>query len=143
MSCLLLTDYNSFLASEIFKILIEDRITTHIERINNNIHIVTMHREDLVMAGNSIQTCKAKYNVVKLSYAARGSFQIIRGTGYGNCIVRKLNKTDNPELNFMSEDLYISLSFLKHYEPVDSSNTRYLNQYHAPIINPLNNIFKH
>ena len=37
----------------------------------------------------------------------------------------------------MSEDLYILPPSLKPYEPVDGSNTRYLNQYHISIVNPL------
>ena len=37
----------------------------------------------------------------------------------------------------MSEDLYILPPSLKPCEPVDGSDTRYLNQTHAPIVNPL------
>ena len=37
----------------------------------------------------------------------------------------------------MSDDLYILPLSLKPYEHVDGSDTRYLNQSHAPIVNPL------
>ena len=51
-----------------------------------------------------------------------------------------MNKPDSPELNFMSENLYVLLLSLKPCEPIDSSDTLYLNQSHAPIVNPLKNI---
>jgi len=37
----------------------------------------------------------------------------------------------------MSENLYILPPYLRPCEPVDGSDTRYQNQTHAPIINPL------
>ena len=70
-------------------------------------------------------------------YAVRDTFLIIRGIGRGGYIVRKINKPDKPELNFISEDLYILPSSLKTYELMDGSDTRYLNHSHVPIVNPL------
>ena len=96
-----------------------------------------MRLGDLVMDRTAIQSDKIKDKVAKLSYTVQGSLQIVRGTGRGGYIVRKLHKPDSPELNFMSEDVYILPPSLKPCEPVDSSDTRYLNQSHAPIVNPL------
>ena len=96
-----------------------------------------MQPGDLIMAQNVVQSDKIKDKVAKLSYTVRGPFQIVRGTGRGGYTVRKLHKADSPELNFMSEDIYILHPSLKPCEPVDRSDTRYLNQSHAPIINPL------
>ena len=84
-----------------------------------------------------IQSGKTNDKVAKLCYAGRGRFKIIRGTSRGGYIVRKLNKPDSPEFNFTSEDFYILLLSLKHCKPVDGSNTRYLNQFHTPIVNSL------
>ena len=44
-----------------------------------------------------------------------------------------MNKPDSFELKFVPDDLYILLSSLKPYEPIDRSDTHYLNQSHAPI----------
>ena len=96
-----------------------------------------MRLGDLVMDRTAIQSDKIKDKVAKLSYAVQGSLQIVRDTGRRGYIVRKLHKPDSPELNFMSEDLYILPPSLKPCEPVDSSDTRYLNQSHVPIVNPL------
>ena len=107
VSYLRLTDSNRHFATAILKILIEDRRTAHVERINNNINIVSMRPDDFVMDRTAVQSDKSKDKVAKLNYVARGSFQIVQGTGRGGCIVRKLHKLDSPELKFISEDLYI------------------------------------
>ena len=87
-----------------------------------------MRLDDLVMARTTVQSDKSKDKVAKLSYAVRGPFQIVRGTGRGGYIVRKLHKADSSELNFISEYIYILPLSLKPCEPVDRSDTRYLNQ---------------
>ena len=79
------------------------------------------------MARTSIQSDKVKNKVARLRYAVRGPFQIVWGIGCGRCIVKKLNKLYSPELKFMSEDLYILPPSLKPCEPVDISDTCYLN----------------
>ena len=58
-------------------------------------------------------------------------------TGHGSYLVRKLYKPDSPELKFMATDLYPLPPSLKPREPVDSSDIRYLNHSHSPIVNPL------
>ena len=94
------------------KIRVEDRRTVHAERINITRNIVTTLPSDLVKNRTVVQSDKATNKVAKLYHAVRGSFQNIRGTGRGSCIVRKLNEPDSPEFKFISEDLYIlSLSF--------------------------------
>ena len=70
-------------------------------------------------------------------YTVRDTFLIIFGTGRGGYIVRKLNKPDKSEFNFISEDLYVLPSSLKTYELMDGSDIRYLNHSHVPIVNPL------
>ena len=137
ISYLRLVDTNRHFATVIFKILIEDRRDTHAERINNNRNIVLMRPGDIVMARTAVQSDKSKDKVVKLSYAVWGPLQIIRGTGQGGYTVRKLNKHDSPELKFMSKDLHILPPSLKSCQPVGWSDTRYLNQTHAPIVNLL------
>ena len=95
-----------------------------------------MHPGDLVIARTILISDKANNKVVTLCYTIRDIFQIIRGTCCGGYIIRKLNKLNSPEFKFRPEDLYILSFLLKLCEPVDSSDTRYLNQSHAPIGNP-------
>ena len=79
------------------------------------------------MARTTIQSDPSKNKVAKLSYSVRGPFQIIRKTGLGSHFVRKLHKPDSPELKLMAHDLYPLPPSLKPCEPVDSTDTRYLN----------------
>ena len=123
ISFLPLTYSNRFFASEILKILVEDRRATHTEQVNSN--------------KNAIQSGKAKDKVAKLSYTVLDSFQIIRGLGRGSYIVQKLNKSDSPELSFISEELYMLPPNLKSFKPIDISHIRYLSQSHTLIVDSL------
>ena len=93
-----------------------------------------MHAGDV---RTTIQSDISKQKFAKLSYSVRGPFQLIRNTEFRSYFVRKLNKVDSPELKFMIYDLYPLPPSLKLCEPVDSTDTRYLNQMHAPLINHL------
>ena len=137
VSYLRLTDSNRHFTSAILKILVEYRQTSHAERVNNNRNIVTMHPGDISMARTAIQSNKTTNKVAKLCYVVCGPFQIVRGTGRGSYIVQKLKKPNSPEFKFMSEDLYILPPSLKPCEPVDDSDTRYLNHSYVPIVDPL------
>ena len=137
ISYLHLAEPNHFFASETLKILVEDRKTAHAERIKNNRNIVTMHHGDLVMVLTAIQSVKDKDKVAKLSYVVRVPFQSVRGIGCGSYKARKTNTPDCPDLKFMSEDLYILSPSLRSCEPIVSCDSPYLNQSHAPIVNPL------
>ena len=130
-------DSNHHFASAILKILVEDRRTAHTERINYSRNIVTMYPGDIIIARTAIQSDKATDKLAKLCYTVRGSFQIVIGTNRGNYIVRKSNKTVSPKFKFISEELYIFPSSLKPCEPVENSDTRYLNQSFASIVNLL------
>ena len=132
-----LTDSNRRFSSAILKILIEDRRDAHAERVNNNKNIVTLVVGDIVMARTAVHSDASSNKVAKLSYQVRGPFRIVTCTGQGSYHVRKLFKPDSPTLKFMAVDLYPLPPSLKPCEPVDSSDTRYLNQSYSPIINPL------
>ena len=114
---------------------LEDRRTVHSERINNNRNIVTILPGDLAIARTTFQRDNVNDKVAKLCYAVRSSSNIIRGTSHSTYVVCKLNKLDTPEFKSISEDFYTLQPSLKPCKHVDGSDTRYLNHYHAPIIN--------
>ena len=89
------------------------------------------------MARITIQIDTSTNKVAKLSYQVRGSSRIVKCTGRGSYLVRKLYKSNSPELKFMTIDLYSLPPSLKMYEHVDSSDIQYLNQSHSPIVNSL------
>ena len=75
VSYLRLTYSNPYFASTILKILIEDRRYIHVERINDNRNIDTMHPGDRVIAHTVVQSDKATDEVTKFCHAVRGLFQ--------------------------------------------------------------------
>ena len=89
------------------------------------------------MARIILQNDKANDKVSNIYYVVRGLFQKNRGTCRGGYIVRKLNKPNSLEFKLMSEDIYILPRSLKPFSHVDNFDTRYLNQYHIPIVNSL------
>ena len=91
----------------------------------------------VILLQSVLQSKVVKLEVVNMLYTVRDTFLIIFGTGRGGYIVRKLNKSDKSEFNFISEDLYVLPSSLKTYELMDGSDIRYLNHSHVPIVNPL------
>ena len=132
-----LTDSNCRFSFFILKVWIEDRRVAHAERVNSNKNIVELVVDDIVIARTAFQSNASTNKVAKLIYQVRGSFRIVTCSGRGSYLVRKLYKPYSPELKFMTADLYPLPSSLKPYEPVDSFDTRYLNQSYSPIVNPL------
>ena len=89
------------------------------------------------MTRTAIRSDLSKNKVATLSYSVRGPFQIIRKTGLGSYFVWKLNKPDSTEIKFIVRDLHPLPPSLKPRIPIDSTNIRYLNHTHAPLVNPL------
>lgn len=77
--------------------------------------------------------------VAKLSYSVRIPYQIVRPTGFDSYYVGKLHKPDSLEINFMDHDLYLCPLSLKSSTPIDTIDTRYLNQTHATLVHLLKN----
>jgi len=77
------------------------------------------------MARITIQIDTSTNKVAKLSYQVRGLSRIVKCTGRGSYLVRKLYKPDSPEFKFMTIDLYSLPPSLKLYEHVDSSDIQF------------------
>ena len=87
------------------------------------------------MARTAVQSGVSTNKVAKLSYQVHGPIRIVECSGWGGYFVRKLYKPDRPTLKFTVADLYLLLPTFKPCEPVDSSDTRSLNQSYSPIVN--------
>ena len=85
-----LTDKDKIFATEILKLLVEDRCIAHHDRINNNRNIVALQQGDVVMARREVFSDKAKHRVSKLQYQVSGHFVITRATGHGSYFARRL-----------------------------------------------------
>ena len=132
-----LTNSNHRFSSSSLEILIEDRCEDHAERVNNNNNIVELVVGNIVLVRTTVQSDASTNKVSKLSYQVRDSFRIVTCTGREGYLVRKLYKPHSPELKFMTVDLCFLPLSLKPCEPVDSSETKYINQPYSPIVNPV------
>ena len=130
-----LVDSSRNLSSSIIEILIKDCRTAHDKRIDNSETLVDLYTGDIVMVRIAIQSYLSKNEFATSSYSIQVSFQIIRNTGFGRYFVRKFNKHSIANLKLMAYDLYPLLPFLKLFEPIDSTDIRYLNQTHAYLVN--------
>ena len=139
MDYLKLTDSNRQFSSSILQILIEDHRSTHVECINNSRNLIFLKAGDIVMARPVIQSNISKNKIVKLSYYVRGLYLIVRRTVFCSYYVRKLHKPDSSELKFMAYDSYPLPPYLKPCDPVERTDTRYLNQTNTPLVHPLKN----
>ena len=79
------------------------------------------------MAITVIKSDVSTNKVAKVRYQVRGPFRIVKFTGRGIYLVRKLYKSDSPKLKFMAIYLYPLLPSLIPSEPVHSSDIRYIN----------------
>ena len=84
-----LTDFNRRLSSSILKLLIDDRCTTHAERVNNNNKFIELVVSDIVVVKTAIPSDAFTNRVAKLNYQVRGPFRIVKFTCRGNYLVRK------------------------------------------------------
>ena len=125
-----LTDSNRQFSSALLKILIEDRRDAHTARVNNNKNIFDLVVDDIVMARTAINSDASSNKMAKLSCQVRCPFCIVKCTGQGSYLVRKLYKADSPTLKFMAADLYPLPRSLKPYEPVDRINHIILSSIH-------------
>ena len=89
------------------------------------------------MRKTAVQSDASKNKVAKLSYQVCGPFRIVKCTGQGSYLVRKLFKTDSLEFEFMATYLYSLLPSLNPCKLVSSVDTKYLNQFYFPVTNSL------
>ena len=59
----------------------------NVERINNTRKLVVLKSDDIVMARTFVISDKSQNKGVKLCYAIRGSYQIIRNTDHNSYYV--------------------------------------------------------
>ena len=92
---------------------------------------------DIVKAHVQVQSNAAKGQVGKLSYQARGPFNIESDLGHQSFEVQKLDKPTAATRKYKSADLYLLPPSLFPPEPLDTMDQRYLNYENAPIVSPL------
>ena len=131
---------DSKFATSIVQVLIEERRLAHVERHNNTLPknaAPEFKVGDVVKAHVQVQSNASTGTVRKLSYRARGPFQIIRDLGHNSFEVQRYGKPDSQIRKYKSTELYLLPPAIFPSEPLDTVDQRYLSYEHAPIHNPL------
>ena len=122
----------------VLQILIEERRDSHHQRHNDKVSsLVVFEVGDVVKAHVQVQSQAATGQVGKLSYKARGPFQISKVLGHGSYEVQKYNDPTSATRKYKSTELYLLPPALFPSDPLDTTDQRYLNYEHAPIPHPL------
>lgn len=75
--------------------------------------------------------------VGKLSYQAKGPFQISKIMGHNSYEVKRYNDLESASRKYKGTELYLLPPAIFPHEPLDMMDERYLNYSHAPIVSPL------
>ena len=75
--------------------------------------------------------------VGKLSYRARGPFQIIEDLGSDSYHVKRHNNANSVVRKDKGTDVYLFPPAIFPSDPLDTMDVRYLNYSNAPVISPL------
>ena len=131
---------DSAFATSIVQILVEERRLAHVDRHNNSISKSSQPPfkvGDVVKAHVQVQSNATTGTVKKLSYRARGPFQITRDLGHNSFEVQRYGKPDSQVRKYKSTELYLLPPAIYPSEPLDTIDQRYLSYEYTPIHNPL------
>ncbi|MGH7955061.1 MAG: hypothetical protein ACREOZ_03790 [Gloeomargaritales cyanobacterium] len=131
---------NVSFATEILKLLVEDRRTAHRERVNSGRTRVEYQVGDLVTARIQVQSRAADGRSSKLLYKARGPFEIVEVVGHGSYRLKSFGRPDAATRVHHSEDLFLLPPSLRPCDPLDTPDLRFLNHSHAPSLHPLKKV---
>ena len=84
-----------------------------------------------------VQSKLDKGEVGKLSYKARGPFQVVEILGNVSHYVQRYNEIDSAVRKHKGVNLYLLPPAIFSSDPLDTMDVRYLNHSNAPIISPL------
>ena len=140
-SFLRLAQDQSVFSRRILEILTADRRAYHQERVNAHRNQQLFQVGDHVTARVTVQSNAANSRVAKLSYRARGPFEVVAVSGHGAYTVRPAGKPDAATRTYHAEDLTLLPPVIRPCEPVDGPDLRYSNSRHAPVHHPFRSHF--
>ena len=128
---------DSAFATSVLQCLIEERRQAHKNRANMEKEPSTLKVGDVVKAHVQVQSNNEKGEVAKLSYRARGPFQITKDLGHNAFEVQRYNDPTSATRKYKATELYLLPPKLFPHEPLDTMDERYLNYEHAALVSPL------
>ena len=131
--------FDSTFATSVLQVLIEENRTAHRDRWNTKRSAKTFKVGDVVKVHVQVQSNAATGTVQKLSYQARGPFQIKEILEANAYLVAHYGKESSATRKYKGCELYLLPPSIFPHNPVDTMDQRYLNFSHAPIVSPLKN----
>ena len=128
---------NSKFATSVVQILVEERREAHRLRWNKDKIEQLFELGDVVKAHVQVTSKAATGEVGKLSYQAKGPFQISKIMGHNSYEVKRYNDPESASRKYKGTELYLLPPAIFPHEPLDMMDERYLNYSHAPIVSPL------
>ena len=129
---------NDFKFSQsVLQVLIEERRDSHRERANTDKLPSAFKVGDVVKAHVQVQSKSETGVVKKLSYQARGPFQIVEDRGNNSFAVQRYKEPSSAIRKYKATELYLLPPALFPSDPLDTMDERYLNYEHAPVVSPL------
>ena len=122
----LIDSYRHF-SSSILNINMKDCRMGHGKRIMNNKNLVILKSDAVIIAQIVIQSDLLIETSSQILLRCSIPYHVICITDHGSYLIRKLNKSDIPELKFIAYDLFPLFTFLKPCESFDRTNTHYFN----------------
>ena len=132
----------SSFAQSVLQVLIEERRAAHRVRWNKNRIEQIFQVGNVVKVHVQVQSNSTTGVVKKLSYQARGPFQVIRVLGANSYEVQRYNSKSSAPRKYKGTELYLLPPNLFPCEPMDTMDERYLNSTHAPMVSPLHQPLK-
>jgi hypothetical protein len=133
---------DSTFAQSVVQILIEERREEFRIRHNKGKTLPQFKVGDVVKAHVQVKSNKASGEVEKLSYRARGPFQIVKCNGHNSYEVKRYNEPNSASRKYKATELYLLPPTIFPAEPLDTMDQRFLNYENAPIVSPLKKAMK-
>jgi hypothetical protein len=128
---------DSKFAQSLVEILVQERRERHRDRHNKDKVQPQFKLGDVVKAHVQVSSNKSTGEVKKLSYQARGPFQITACLGHNSYKVRRYNEPNSATRKYKATELYLLPPTIFPAEPLDTMDQRFYNYEHAPIVSPL------
>lgn len=124
-------------ATSVVEVLAEERRQSHRDRINNSKAASNFQIGDAVTARVVVQSQAATGAVRKLSYQAKGPFQITAILDGDSYEVQRYGHPSSATRKYKGCDLFLLPPAIFPNDPLDTTDYKYLNFDHVPLVDPL------
>ena len=123
-------------ATSVLQVLIEERRTTHRERWNADNTAESFELGDVVKSHVQIQSNSKTGVINKLSFRARGLFQMVEKLEGNSYLVQRYGNKEAPTRKYKGLELYLLPPNIFLHDPLDTMDQRYLNFSNSSIVSP-------